>query len=220
MNLIHSFCPPSSCQSVIFARVSLDDNVHQQESGAAIKDPTGRNIVGDVSLKPKVVAALNRLAKVPHGYDHSLEVPVVVSWGFVASQIERDDMKREFNSSHHNVFRQLDPRRYSMYYNRQKSYHQAHAYEKENNMTFTWVVHARLDSVWGEPVQPVQFWETLDHTVNHRYDSFPPTADHLKHSGLHGQHEWVEAKDVMPQADKFKMWVADSWWRYVFRVSS
>lgn len=249
MNLIHSFCPPSTCESSIFARVSLDDNVHQAEGGSAIKDSGGRNVAGDVRLKPKVVEALHRLAKLPHPYHERFHVishtgissssssgsgtgsdsnsnittstsaatmpedRVFISWGSVGSATEREEMSKEFNTLNHNVFRVMDARRYSMYFNRQKSYQQVLTYEREHNMTFSWVVHVRFDSVWGEPVQPVHFWETLDHTVNHRYDRFPKTADHLRHTGLHGLHTgWVEARDQMPKAKQFRIWTPDTWW--------
>jgi len=214
-NLIHSFCPPNICQSVVFARVSLDDNVHQLAGGQTIKDGSGMNIAGDLTKKPKIVEGINRLGKVPPRFFSEFQAPhspTVLSWGYVGSPLEREEMEQEYNTMNHKVFRSLDARRYSMYYNRQKSYQQVAAYEKEHNMTFTWVVHARLDAIWGEPVQPVHFFETLDHTVNHRYDIFPKTSDHLRRTGLHGQ-LWDESKDISPKVEKARVWAPDTWWR-------
>jgi len=213
MNLIHSFCPPDSCRAAIFARVSLDDNVHQQKGGAPIRHGRGNKVIGDEQEKPVVAEALRRITKVPLGHKVSGDsVPLVMSWSQVGSPLERKEMEQEYNSINHKVFRAINSRHYSLYFNRQKSYEQVTAYEKEHNMTFTWVVQARLDSLFGEPLQPVHFWETLDHTVNHRYDKFPKTSDHLRRTGLHGQ-LWDESKDLMPKADvsSLRVWVPDSW---------
>jgi hypothetical protein len=56
------------------------------------------------------------------------------------------------------------------------------------------VVHARLDAIWGEPVQPVSFWNSLGAGVNHRYDSFPPSPPQA-----------VPGRDL-------KVWVVDTWY--------
>ena len=53
----------------------------------------------------------------------------------------------------HKVYRTFDRRRYSMYYNRNAAFLRMREMESARDATFDWVVHARLDAFWVEPVQ-------------------------------------------------------------------
>lgn len=198
-NLIHSFCPPRICQSVIFARLSLSDNIHQTKGGAAIKSGDGMTIAADPTLKPIVADALKRLAKYEDNTLMMHSCPLVVDWEDVGTPEEKQHMSDEFPSYRHRMFRTFDARRYSMYYNRYKAYSQVFDYEKMYGMNFTWVVHARLDTIWGEPIQPVTYWSTLDTTTNHKADVQPPPRS-------------PTALNAEVPPFQRKVWVPDTWY--------
>jgi len=64
-NLINAFCPPRICQSVVFARISLSDNIHQDEEGMPVLDGKGIPIPADEKEKPAIEFALNRIINIP-----------------------------------------------------------------------------------------------------------------------------------------------------------
>lgn len=190
MNLIHSFCPPKLCHAVLFFRVSLGDNVHQDASGKTIADGSGMMVPADPDTVKIVNFAIGRLAKMP-GLNRS--VPSVITWAEVGSPAEKDEIVKDFPSMRSKLFTLLDSRRYSMYYNRHKAFMQMPVYEQLHGIEFQWVVHVRLDALWGEPVQPVFFWNSLDANVNHRFDKFP-----------------VRGGQSVPVAPR--VWVVDTWY--------
>lgn len=212
MNLIHSFCPPALCHSVLLARVSLSDNKHQSPNGTTVKDANGINIPADINEKPIVMEALRRLARCPQGRScRSAYSPLLVTWADGGTAQEKANILEEFPDIRHKIFSQLDARRYSMYYNRYKSYQRVLDYEKEYQMNFTWVVHVRLDSVWGEPIQPVTFWSSLGPTTNHKYGEKDSKSCRIKGNAtieeglMHEIHTPCRREDM-------KVWVVDTWW--------
>ena len=205
-NLIHSFCPPKVCSSVVFARVSLSDNVHQVGSGLALRNGSGITLAGDITQRPRIEFALNRITKLPSS---KRVVPLIVSWTEVGSESEKESMSKDFPSFRHRFFNQFDARRYSMYYNRYKSYQQIIEYERRNNMRFDWVVHARLDAIWGEAILPITYWNTLDITTNHVLNQFPKDVP----SYLTANSNSASNREVA--ADKLKVWVLDTWYEDV-----
>ena len=202
-NLIHSFCPPKICNSVIFARVSLSDNVHQVDSGLALRNGSGIALAGDLTQKPKIEFALSRLIKIPYS---KRSVPLVVSWADVGGESEKRAIASEFPSFRHRFFSQFDARRYSMYYNRYKSYEQVLTYENEHGMQFNWVIHARLDAIWGESILPIPYWNSLDMSTNHPFHQYAAEIP-----------SWIQRKNrnnatVMIPANQLKVWVPDTWY--------
>lgn len=82
-------------------------------------------------------------------------------WGANAdAEEEKKSMSHEFPTQMHKIFRLLDSRRYSMYYNRWKSYELMLKHEQRTSHRFDWVVHARLDMLWGAPIAEVSKWST------------------------------------------------------------
>jgi hypothetical protein len=88
--------------------------------------------------KPKVQYALSQL---------SLESEVLkVTWLDIGSAEEKNEMlSSSFTSLRHKIFRTLDPRRYSMYFNRWSAYQMATRHEETTGIKYTWIIHARLD---------------------------------------------------------------------------
>ena len=198
INLIHSFCPPKACNAVLFFRISMTDNVHEDSSGNKAGDGDGFAVTADPGMKEKVLRGVQRLGKVP-GLNNT--VPVVLSWSEVGSLSEKQAIMQQFPSLRHRIFTLLDSRRYSMYFNRYKAFMQVPAYEHQHGIQFNWVVHARLDAVWTEPVLPVHFWSSLGPTVNHRYGKFSrPSARKPKLTST------GSSSDM-----KLKIWVVDTW---------
>ena len=200
-NLIHLFCPPKICNSVIFARVSLSDNVHQVDSGLALRNGSGIALAGDLTQKPKIEFALSRLIKIPYS---KRSVPLVVSWADVGGESEKRAIASEFPSFRHRFFNQFDARRYSMYYNRYKSYEQVLTYENEHEMQFNWVIHARLDFFWGESILPIVYWMSIDKSSNHVFGKFDKNIPSN-----------IQKKLVIQKESELKVWVPDTWWSEV-----
>ena len=150
INLIAAFCPMDTCSADIFVRVSLSDNTHTQD-GHAVVDGKGVSIAADEKDLPLVKHALHRLSLAARGVLNA-------TWVDVGSVAEQEEMKTHFNSSRHRVFRELDPRRYSMYFGRWAAFQQAKRYEQEHGLRYTWFVHTRFDMAFGAPVQPYFHW--------------------------------------------------------------
>lgn len=162
INLIQSFCPFHSCDAAVFARVSIADNVHQVNN-KRVEAADGVFIEGDENDKLRIEFAANRLVKPYVGSSKygranaafadrnisssNTKFPqLVLEWTNVGSAEEKEAIKKEFPSKRHTILSTLDRRRYSMYFNRYKAYQMAVAFERENEMKFDWVVHARYCS--------------------------------------------------------------------------
>lgn len=121
-------------------------------------------VKGDPSMLPKIERAIRSVITPPRQIGTNDTVPFRVQWTRIGYENEHEAMHKEFPSVEHRVFSRLDARRYSMYYNRYKSYQQVEAYEREvleDGERFDWVIHARMDALWGEPIQPVDYWTSL-----------------------------------------------------------
>ena len=99
---------------------------------------------------------------------------VNATWVDVGSVAEQEEMKAHFNSSRHRVFRELDPRRYSMYFGRWVAYQQARNYERENGLHYAWFVHTRFDMAFGAPIQPYFKWPSTKLWVHDTWASEVP----------------------------------------------
>ena len=168
-NLVNSFCPRHlKCVPDVIARVSMTDNIHKgfNASGEMLTVATGADSTDRYrSLKKMTQHALSRLLLKGESKDH-----LVIDWTDIGSEKERLEMESVFPStSHarHKLFRLLDSRRYSMYFNRYMAYKLAMKHEKAYNMGsskgegnggYDWIVHARLDGAWGEPIQDLNKW--------------------------------------------------------------
>jgi hypothetical protein len=146
-NLIEGFCPSEVCESHVFVRLSLSDNSHD-----GVKYSARGVMVEHAAAKwREVQAALTTLGP-------RVNYTVVD----IGSAQESDEMDAYLSSSTdkmaHKVYRDLDPRRYSMYFNRMAAYRMATACESINGFRFDWIVHARLDFFFGEPVRPLHVW--------------------------------------------------------------
>jgi hypothetical protein len=148
-SLIHGFCPPASCIGDVFVRLSIDDNIHNGV-GANAK---GLNIKGSQDQLENAFKFINRLA---HDSPDSSLVYEVVNIGSKEESHQMDEITRK--SFKQRIYRDLDARRYSMYFNRWAAYQMAMEEEKDKGFVYDWVVHARLDMGWGAPVQPHSVW--------------------------------------------------------------
>ena len=81
-----------------------------------------------------------------------------VRWTSTGGDSERAEMVSHFNNLRHKIFRELDPRRYSMYFHRWASYRMVADYEAAQGVRFDWVVMARMDMLWGSPIQHISYW--------------------------------------------------------------
>jgi hypothetical protein len=146
-NLIAGFCPPLMCHPFVFIRMSFSDNSHDgiRYSAKGILIRSGSDQV------PKILVAA-----------HQLCANVTIARVDIGSQTEKAEMdafiSKSAASNSHKIYRDLDPRRYSMYFNRMSAYEMARSYELANYMQFDWVVHARLDFFFGERVRPFNMW--------------------------------------------------------------
>ena len=117
----------------VFIRVSEDDNKNiKTGTGVVWKQKYGEN-------------ELNETLKVLN--------PKVVEYFAFANQIE--DMKKNYPGMDHKVFREMDTRRYSMYFHRCMAYKLMLRYELEQAIQFDWVILVRLDASWLEPQLPI-----------------------------------------------------------------
>ena len=145
-NLITSFCPLTSCIPDIFMRISMTDNV-----------PLGASSVG-VLTGGKLGQLQNLKRAVQSFYGLRNDSFIRVEWVDIGSSVERAQMASEFPSFRHKIYRLLDPRRYSMYFNRYRSYKMMLERERSLLQHYRWVVHVRLDAAFGEPLRPYYFW--------------------------------------------------------------
>jgi len=140
--VIRSVCQEKSCEAHCFLRLSVADN------RAADKDPSGKLHLIDVD---PFYTSLNWTTAVQH-----------IERVDIGSAKEKEDMIQLENDSRqgvrHRMFRLLDPRRYSMYFNRWKNYDSLVKLEHKNGWRFDLVMHLRFDIMWGAPIKPAQFF--------------------------------------------------------------
>jgi hypothetical protein len=117
-----------------FIRMSLEDNKNVKTGTGIIFKPQHDEIEINETLKLLNPDKLERFS-------------------FSNQEIE---MKLNHPQPIHTVFRENDQRRYSMFYHRCQAYKLMLAYEKEHNVRFDWVVLARVDAAWLEPILPIQ----------------------------------------------------------------
>ena len=130
-NLINAFCPKQFCKPDIFARLSATDNTHEGFNA------TGRLTEGEKNVASRSKHALSRLLLTSNGRSF-------VEWVDIGSHKEKKEMLEQFpTSSRHKIFRTLDPRRYSMYFNRWMAYQMVLRQEKLDFLNYSWVVHGR-----------------------------------------------------------------------------
>lgn len=148
-NLIHAFCPPSICIGDVFVRLSIDDNTHLGVGANAL----GKKIEGSEDDKRHALNAVQKLAHVAPG------AKFIVRMVNIGSKEEANEMDMVTSSDFkQKIYRDLDPRRYSMYFNRAAAYDMLLKEETEGGKAYQWVVHARLDAGWGEPIRPFSMW--------------------------------------------------------------
>ena len=168
-NLIDSFCPSSlsklklKCSRDIFLKISLNDNIH-----IGLRDANGKFLSKtsdeEIIEKKFIQRALNRLNS-----KNNEEGICKYTYFKIGSKEEDYEMKNAFfakNSSklniNHKIFRNLDKRRYSMYFHRWSAYDMAFQQEikcnnnnNNNNNKYDWFIHVRMDSLWGHPVPSI-----------------------------------------------------------------
>jgi hypothetical protein len=152
-NLVISFCPRASCTADVFIRISTSDNMHDQKAF----DAAGEYVPGNSSINQEIKHAISRLN--PYTEEGGGGGITQIDWTDIGSEKEKSDMlSSPFTSRRHKIFRTLDPRRYSMYFNRWSAYQLAVQRESQSGVRYTWIVHARLDAAWGEPVRAARDW--------------------------------------------------------------
>ncbi len=118
----------------VFVRISAEDNLNDRTGKGRIWTPKYED--NDIEEALKI---LN---------------PRKVQYFSLKNQLE--EMAREYPGEAHEVFRNNDLRRYSMFFQRCMGYKLVLQYEKENNMKFDWVALIRLDAGWSMPVMPIE----------------------------------------------------------------
>lgn len=118
----------------VFVRISTEDNLNTKTGTGKIWTPKYQQ--NDIEEALKILH------------------PRKVQYFSLQNQIE--EMKRYYPGEAHEVFRNNDLRRYSMFFQRCMGYKLVQAYEREHHMTFDWVVLIRLDAGWSGPVLPIE----------------------------------------------------------------
>ena len=146
-NLIAALCPRKFCHGDIFWRVSYTDNINLLGSAKGMT----RNADNANLLMRIMDLAESRFRQEINGL-------VISKRSDIGSETEKREQRTNFNSLDHQIFRDLDPRRYSMYFNRWSAYRLALEYEKKIGVEYTWMVHCRFDAAWFEPILPIMLW--------------------------------------------------------------
>ena len=120
-----------------FVRLSLEDNKNVK---------TGTGVIFKPQFDEKEVNETLKLLN-----------PDILERFSYSDQVE--EMKRFYPTEIHTVFRENDQRRYSMFYHRCRAYELMLRYERENNVRFDWVVLARIDVSWLEPILPIETYD-------------------------------------------------------------
>jgi hypothetical protein len=158
-NLLNALCPEHNCKKHVFLRISNNDNVHRDPNslhGQRSKSSKG------ISLK----VTDDFIALIQHAIMRLVLDTILASkrihteWCTIGSAEELASMRQLFPGLRHKIFQELDSRRYSMNFQRWSSYQMAVQYEKEANIKFDWIVMARLDTLWGSPIQHISKWES------------------------------------------------------------
>lgn len=152
-NLITAFCPPPHCIPHVFARVSLVDNVHSQ-GGNAVKDSKGVFLKSDAKERPLIEEALHRLILLNGRSRGSVDI----RWVDIGSDEELEEMTSSFPGRRHRLFRELDPRRYSMFFGRWSVFQQAFRSQYQYGFNCSYFIHTRFDLVFGSPLLPYHHW--------------------------------------------------------------
>ena len=119
----------------VFMRVSKEDSVHGDGIGSKGKKVAG---VDQGALK----AAMGALNPVRSEY--------------FSPSTEQAEMRELFPGRRHEVFRRLDPRRYSMWYNRYKAFLMATKYAAEQGFEYHWFAMVRFDGIFVLPLPPLE----------------------------------------------------------------
>lgn len=120
--------------SFVFVRLSVVDNANIKTGNGNYENPHGLS-----------EDEINETLKILN--------PRMVE--YISLNNETLEMQKIFNTSEHRIFQTNDKRRYSMYYNRYMAYRMAQLYEVSHAMKFDWVVLARLDAMWLDPISPI-----------------------------------------------------------------
>jgi hypothetical protein len=145
-NLIESFCPRDVCEPHVFARLSFMDNVHEGVRYSSVGITLPRT-----DKEEFIIDKVRKLAE-----------RVTIQVVDIGSKEENDEMVAlGRNRSLHQIYRELDPRRYSMYFHRWSSYQMVIQAEKDGGFLFEWVVHARMDFFFGAPVKPYNLYSKI-----------------------------------------------------------
>ena len=163
-NLIRSFCPIDTCIGDVFVRVSHSDNTHDGP------DSKGTFVEGTRVHRNLVLGAIS-------GLRHSYYGKVIVDEVDIGSLTEKDQIEEEIKGTFRTKFYyQLDTRRFNMYFNRWRSYSTMLKNEHIMNITYKWVVHARLDMAFGTPVKPYYYWTQRVWVPDSWYADVPDTV--------------------------------------------
>ena len=163
-NLIHAFCAEGDrCVKDLFIRLSMADNMHVAGTNAE-----GIHIAGSAGDWPAVKRALEKLHPLPASFarqDMREGLCRLQHFQIGSSELAREKQSAPFAQTsspthdEHKIFRELDSRRYDMYYNRWAAFQMALKEERKHNATYDFFVHARLDALWGEPITRADKWD-------------------------------------------------------------
>ena len=117
----------------VFMRISTEDNLNTRTGSGTLHKSSYRQ--GEINATIEIFR------------------PKIVEFFSLSNQEE--EMRHNFAGVAHDVYRQHDLRRYSMFYHRSMAYKLAMRYERDHRMTFDWAVLVRLDASWLEPVMPI-----------------------------------------------------------------
>jgi hypothetical protein len=149
-NLIQSFCPSHvNCDYDIFMYVSPVDNIPDgfNASGAFAKHRD--NSLGEI------MASIDYMKAKPTGTGTSSSTSQVIYQIYhIGGEDEKKAMLEYSTDIRHRIYRELDSRRYSMYFSRFKAYDMMRKHEQILGQQYDWVVHARFDAAWGSPITP------------------------------------------------------------------
>jgi len=167
-NLIRALCVAPLCVGDVFVRISASDNNHRGYDAVGVFNNA------TLAELRQIDDALMRL-RMPNGHLYVKRVDI----GSPQEQLEMTQHVQSLSPADalmHRIYRSLDSRRYSMYFGRQYAYRQMLEQEALNGKKYTWVVHARLDTGWGEPVQPINNWSPMKiHAPNSWFADVPDT---------------------------------------------
>lgn len=107
--------------------------------------------VGNKKIKLEIDKAVNALR--PHSNESLSQVHVE---HFEIGSLDETEKMNAYGKDNikNKIYRELDTRRFSMYFSRYMAYQMMLKNEIKLGFQYKWVVHARLDFGWGEPVKP------------------------------------------------------------------